>query len=116
MLSLFPKLMTPMDMLAGSKYSTHLDFKSGYWQIEVTPDDREKTTFVCSSGLYQWKTMPFGLTSATGTFQRCMSIILSGLQWKTCLVYLDDVLIFSSNLMNIWTISEKYFKDFELQI
>ena len=41
--------------------------------------------------------MPFGLTSAPGTFQCCMSIILSGLQWKTCLVYLDDVIIFSSN-------------------
>ena len=92
-----PRIDDTLDMLAGSKYFTHLDFKSGYWQIEVAPEDREKTAFVCSSGLYQWKTMPFGLTSAPGTFQRCMSIILSGLQWKTCLVYLDDVLIFSSN-------------------
>jgi len=41
--------------------------------------------------------MPFGLTNAPATFQRALDIILSGLKWQICLVYLDDVVIFSAN-------------------
>lgn len=42
--------------------------------------------------------MPFGLCNAPSTFQRCMELIVRGMQWKTLLIYLDDIILYSSNL------------------
>ena len=69
---------------------------SGYWQVEVYPKDRPKAAFACQEGLYEFNLMPFGLVNAPSTFERLMENILVGLQHKTCLVYLDDVIVFSS--------------------
>jgi Reverse transcriptase (RNA-dependent DNA polymerase) len=63
--------------------------------IPVRPEDREKTTFTSHEGLYWFLRMPFGLRNAPATFQRFVDITLSGLTWKTCLVYLDDIIVFS---------------------
>ena len=41
--------------------------------------------------------MPFGLCNAPATFKRTMDAVLAGLKWQTCLVYLDDVLVFSQS-------------------
>ena len=72
-----------------------MDMQSGYWQVEVKPEDREKTAFITPDGLYHFKVMPFGLTNAPATFQRMMDVLLSGLKGNTCLVYLDDIVVFS---------------------
>ena len=74
-----------------------LDLASGYWQVELDPDDREKTAFVTHQGLYEFNVMPFGLCNAPSTLQRLMEFVLTGLQWSICLIYLDDVIIFSKN-------------------
>ena len=66
-----------LDTLAGAKWFTTLDLISGYWHLEVHPDDKEKTT---PDGLFEFKVMPFGLCSAPATFQRLMNMILAGLQ------------------------------------
>lgn len=58
--------------------------------------DREKTAFVTPDGLYEFKALPFGLCSAPATFQRMMDSVLAGLKWQSCLVYLDDVVVFST--------------------
>ena len=61
------------------------------------PDDRDKTTFTSHYGIYRFLRLPFGLRNAPATFQRAIDIILSGVKWKTCLVYLDDVIVFSKS-------------------
>ena len=78
---------------------------SGYWQVMLDEQDKEKTAFATRDGLYQFKVMPFGLCNGPATFQRIMDLVLSGLQWSVCLVYLDDVIVlgcnFSDHLSNL---------------
>ena len=73
--------------------------------MEGDATDREKTAFTTSKGLFEFTKMPFGLCNAPATFQRLMDVILAGLQWSNCLVYLDDILIigktFQEHLENL---------------
>ena len=72
-----------------------LDLKSGYWQVEVKEADKAKTAFqVGSHGFYECNRIPFGLWNAPTTFQRLMERCLVDL--TDCLIYLDDIIIFSS--------------------
>ena len=88
-----PRTQDCLDALEGSILFSTLDITSAYNQITVREEDIPKTAFVTRYGLHEFTTMPFGLTSAT--FQCLMEIALSGLQWWACLIYLDDVIIFS---------------------
>lgn len=90
-----PRVDDTLDALAGSLWFSTLDFSNGYWQVEVAEEDREKTAFTTGRGLYQWRSMPMGLTNSPATFQRMMELVLRGLPWQVCMVYLDDVLIYS---------------------
>ena len=90
-----PKIEECLDSLGGSRFFSTLDLQAGYWQIEVKEEDRPKTAFRTRSGLYEYVVMPFGLSNAPSTFERCMELVMKGLQWKTLLVYLDDLIIFS---------------------
>ena len=89
-----PRIDESLDMLGNAKYFTTLDLASGYWQIELTEDASEKSAFCTTTGLFQFNVMPFGLTNAPATFQRLMERVLAGLQWKICLVYIDDIIVF----------------------
>ena len=88
-----PRVDDTLDTLVGSKFFTTLDLASGYWQVEVAPEDQPKTAFTTPEGLYQFKVMPFGLCHAPATFQRLMDRVLSGLKWSSCLVYFDDIIV-----------------------
>jgi len=70
---------------------------SGYWQISVADEDRDKRTFVCHEGAYRDIRFPFGLSNAPATFPRAIDMILGGLKWKSCLVYPDDIMVFSQS-------------------
>jgi hypothetical protein len=63
----------------------------------MSPSDSSKTSFVTSKGLFEFIRMPFGLCNAGATFSRLMEYMLSGLQWETCVVYLDDIIVFSKS-------------------
>ena len=91
-----PKIDATLDSLAGSTLFTTVDLASGYWQVEVAPQDKEKTAFSTPKGHYEFNVMPFGLTNAPAMFQRLMECILAGLSGEQCLIYLDDIIIFSS--------------------
>lgn len=82
-----PRIDDTLDNLGGAQFFSTLDLQSGYWQ--VSESDRGKTAFVTPQG------MPFGLCNAPATFQRLMHAVLRGLSPLYCLVYLDDVIVFS---------------------
>jgi len=84
-----------LDALGGAKFFSSFDFLSGYWQIEIEEEDKPKTGFLTIYGLFEFNVMPFGLTSAPSTFQRAMDDLLRRIKWIFCLVYIDDVIIYS---------------------
>ncbi|GBM89606.1 Retrovirus-related Pol polyprotein from transposon 297, partial [Araneus ventricosus] len=100
-----PRIDDTLDALNGSQWFSTLDLKSGYWQVEIQPEDKEKTAFTTGQGLWQFKVMPFGLCNAPATFERLMETVLRGLTSEACLVYLDDIIIvgrtFQEHLNNI---------------
>jgi transposase InsO family protein len=90
-----PKISELFDSLNGSTWFSTLDLASGYYQVENTDKARELSAFTSRKGLFEWSVMPFGLCNAPATFSRLMDRVLTGLQWQICLVYLDDIIIFS---------------------
>jgi predicted aspartyl protease len=90
-----PRIEDVLERLNEMNYFTTLDLIQSYYQIAVADEDKEKTAFVTEEGSYEYNVMPFGLTNAPATFQRLMNLVLAGLNWKMCLVYIDDILIFS---------------------
>ena len=77
---------------------TQLDQRAAYWQMPIRECDQEKTAFVTDDGQYCYKVLPYGLCNGPSSYQRLMMEILGDLMWKSVLVYLDDVLIFSSSM------------------
>jgi len=90
-----PKIDELLDALAGSKFFSKLDLLSGYWRAPLCPDAQDKGAFITRDRLWTWKVLPSGLTSLPATFQRLMDHVLSGLHWKTLLIYLDAVIVIS---------------------
>ena len=92
-----PRIDDTLHHLAGAKYFSTLDIKSGYWQVGLKETDKAKTAFqVGSLGFYECNRMPFGLCNAPATFQRLMERCMGELNLRDCLIYLDDIIIFSS--------------------
>ena len=93
-----PRIKDSLHLLAGSKFFTKLDLKAGYWQVELKEEDKAKTAFqVGNIGFYECNRMPFGLCNAPATFQRLMERAMGELNLKDCLIYLDDIIIFSES-------------------
>ena len=92
-----PDMDDCLDSLGDAAVFSTFDCNSGYWQIPVATEDRDKTTFITHMGTFRHVRMPFGLRDAPATFQRALDIILSGLRWQKCLFYIDDVIVFSKD-------------------
>ncbi|OWZ02367.1 Retroelement, partial [Phytophthora megakarya] len=94
-----PRVDETSEALHGSQRFSSLDLHAGYWQFGVFEPDKPKTAFTTRRGLFQFTGMPFGLCNAPSTFQRLMNCVLRGLAWVCCLVYLDDVVIFTKGFV-----------------
>ena len=82
------------------------DMKSGFWQIQIKPEDRYKTAFTVPFGHYEWNVMLFGLKNAPSEFQNMMNEIFNEYT-RFSIVYIDDVLIFSNSI-------EEHFKHLKI--
>ena len=89
-----------------------LDLASGYWQVGLDDDAKQKSAFVVRGGFYQWKVMPFGLCNAPSTFECLMEQVLEGMHWKILLVYLDNVILFAKTFEDEMKYLEMVFQRF----
>ena len=105
-----PRIDDCLNAIGGNKYFSTFDLAAGYWQILMNKEDKEKTAFISHHGLYQFNVMSFGLKNAPATFQRFMDNCFAGLKWRTLLVYLDDIFVFSSNFKQHLKDLEEVFK------
>ena len=90
-----PRVQDCLDALQDAKWFSTLDCTSGYFQVQNHPDDMDKTAFVCQKGLFAFRVLPMGLVNSPATYQRLMEHIMAGLQYETCLIYLDDCIVYS---------------------
>ena len=92
-----PRIEETLDCLNGAQWFTSLDLKSGYWQVELDEESKALTAFTVGPlGFFQCEHMPFGLTNAPATFQRLMESCLGDMHLKWVIIYLDDIIIFST--------------------
>ncbi|KAL6476465.1 hypothetical protein MHYP_G00149640 [Metynnis hypsauchen] len=90
-----PRIEESLDALSCAKWFSMLDLASGYNQVPMPEQDREKTAFCTPFGLFEFNRMAFGLCNAPSTFQRLMERIFGDQSFHSLLLYLDDVVIFS---------------------
>ena len=93
-----PRIEESLDALSGAKWFSTLDLASGYNQVPVTERDKNKTAFCTPFGLFEFNRMPFGLCNAPSTFQRFMERKFGSLNYQSLLLYLDDIIVFSTDV------------------
>ena len=75
-----------------------IDLKSGFYQIPMRQEDKEKIVFICPLGFYQFERMPQGVKGAPATFQRLMETCMSGMNMAEVIVYMDNLIVFGQTL------------------
>ena len=104
-----PRIEELLDKIGTARYISTMDLAKGYWQVPMSDEDREKTAFSSPNGLFHFINMPFGLSGAPATFQRMMDSILRGTD-DYAGVYLDDIVIYSSDWKTHLNHLEKVFQ------
>ena len=91
-----PRICETLESLAGAAHFSMFNMKSGFWQVPMDEESKQYTAFTLGSmGLYECESMSFGLCNTPPTFQRLMQNCLGELNLTYCLIYLDDVIVFS---------------------
>ncbi|SAM82878.1 uncharacterized protein UBRO_20717 [Ustilago bromivora] len=93
-----PHANDSLNLLAGSRYFTSLDFLNRFWQIPMKEAHKGVTAFSCRYGHFEWNIIPMGLTNVPAMFQQAMNNVLVDFIDQCCIVYLDDIIVFSPDL------------------
>ena len=91
-----PSVSNILDTLGGGNIFAKLDLASGYWQVPVNPQHIPKTAFVTHLCLFDFLRMPYGLKTAPQTFQRILNTVYSDFLYQWLIIYIDDIVIWSS--------------------
>ena len=93
---MLPRFDDTIDVLSGAKYFSKLDLRSAFWQVEIDEEDKEKTAFsVGNLGFFNMNVLGIGL-NRSASMHRLMEKCMGDLHLKECLIFLDDILIFSN--------------------
>lgn len=90
-----PSIDDALDSFHEAEYFSSIHLRSRHWQITIDEADREKTTTVTSDGLFEFK-VPFGVCNDPADFKKMIDCLLQDLKWKTCVCYLDDIIVSSA--------------------
>lgn len=102
-----PHMDELLDAVGQANIYSSLDMEAGYHQVRIKEEDKEKTGFITRQGVFEFNKLPFGLVNAPFTFQKIMNFIFKEYLFKFVVVYLDDILIFSSS-------REQHYKHLEM--
>lgn len=92
-----PQIERILQMLGNARFMSSVDLRSAFWQIPLSRESKEKTAFsIPGRGLFHFKVMPFGLSTAAQCQQRLMDAIFGPELEPHIFVYLDDIIIVSS--------------------
>ena len=91
-----PRIQEVLESMVGASHFFMMDFKSGFWQVHMAPGSQQYTVFTMGNlGFYEFTRMHFGLCNAPATFQHLMQNTFGELNLTYCVIYLDDVIVFS---------------------
>src|SRR6218665_2774057 len=93
-----PLINECLDTLGGASWFSTFDLRAGYHQVALHPKDRHKTAFLTRGGSYQFCVLPFGLCGSPANFSRMMGLVMTGLNFAICLIYLDDIIVFAADM------------------
>ena len=98
--NVFPRIDELLDSLAGNTWFSVLDMKSGYYQIPIAEQHKERTAFTVGSvGIFKYNRMPMDIVNASATYQRLMEESLGDLLNWICFIYLDDEIVFIGSIL-----------------
>ena len=92
-----PNIEATLDQLNKAAWYSSIDLAKGYHQVPLTERAKQICSFRCPSGFFRYTRMPFGIMNAPAAFQRMMDVVLRGIAWKFCMVYIDDVIVYSNH-------------------
>ena len=90
-----PRICEVLEELSGSRYYSVCDARSGFWQLPLDKASQNMTAFPARGRLYAWQVLPMGLSVSPGIFQQVMMKVLGDEIYKSCVVYIDDIIIYS---------------------
>lgn len=113
---LIPRISEMLQALSGAEWFCSLDLQSDYLQVKIAPKDKAKTAMTTPFVLFEFNRMPFGLTNAPATFQRLMEGCRGDLNFRTCLIYLDDVIVFAKSFWEMLQRLKKSYNAWEIMV